>query len=122
VNVNEPDYQKAPFVYHLLTDYHQAAQSIKALRSAQLDDASREAHRVIATGIFNRMYVLWQMKVIGADVFGVVISRRAAQLWLEHVAPLDKAVRERARGSADDEGAVHPMELFYRAYADGRLI
>lgn len=125
-----PRPQDAQFLLMLLERYHQAAQIFKALRedkAAQdkgtnlMSIQERENSRVAVTGLFNHLYVLVQSRMLTPEGFSIVISPRAASLWLELVAPLDAAVRlaqaARSGGEAAPLGE-HPIDRFYRRYAD----
>ena len=83
-----------------------------------LRPAEQEQHRLRATGFFNHLYRLFQAQLIDPDLFVLVLEPAAARLWLDHVAPLDRAIR-RAAGGGDEE---HPVETFYRRYADTRQL
>jgi hypothetical protein len=65
------------------------------------------------------MYRLLVAGLLDAELFTLVIPPRGAELWLEHVAPLDRAIRQRVQG--EPPNAPHPIESFYRNYAAGQL-
>lgn len=116
-----PDYHRSMIINALLTDYVAVAASLKALRGQPFLARTVERHRSLATGWFNRVALLYRHGLLSADDLQLVASPRAAQLWVRHVAPLDKAVREKSQGQ-DPEGRRHPIEHFWREYAEGRLV
>ncbi len=112
----------ATLLYTLLKDYHETARHIKALRADQetpglLTDELREAHRHAATGWFNAVFVLWMTGSLAMETLKAVASPRAAQLWLEYVAPLDKAIRLSRGGKAEN-----PVETFWTEYVKKQLV
>lgn len=113
----QPDYLRSMTINGLLKDYAAVAQSLKRLRDLP---SPTETDRVQATEWFNRVFVLYASALLSVDDLPLVTSRRAAQLWVELVAPLDRVVREVANGP-DDEGYVNPVEEFWRDYAAGQL-
>lgn len=123
------NYERALLLHQLLKDYQDVAESLKFLReytaNGQIQPASihtpAEGHRSRATGWFNRVYLLYRAGLLSPDDVLLVASPRAAQLWRDHVAPLDRAVRASAQEPMP-EGAVHSVEGFWNTYADGRLL
>lgn len=125
-----PSPQEALLVLTILERYQQVAQILKALREDRTAQAmganlmsvqERENSRVAATGLFNQLYMLVQSRLLTPDGFSLVLAPRAAQLWLEYVAPLDAAVRLAAAAREGSEAPAlgeHPIELFYRKYAE----
>lgn len=123
------DYARSLLLHQLLKDYQDVAVSLKVLRSGcqsetcQLEEQpcqKLDPHRSHATGWFNRVFTLYRFGLLTVDDLQIVAPPRAAQLWRDHVAPLDKVVREAAHGP-DAEDYVHPVEVFWRDYADGKL-
>lgn len=105
-------------LYTLLKDYHETAKHVKRLRDDQtLTPEEREYHRAAATGWFNAVFVLWQMKAITKETLYAVASPRAAMLWLEFVAPLDKAIRLSKGGTEKN-----PVEKWWTKYAKKELV
>ena len=120
-----PNYARALLLWQLLDRYHQIVPSLKALRAhaeqtTPLQPDQVEHHRWMATGIFNQMATLWLSGHLDSELLMQVITPSAAHLWLTYVAPLDKAVRVTHRDA--DPDAKHPIEAFYEALAEGRLI
>lgn len=104
----------------LLERYHVAAQAIKRLREGVENPATVESYRVIATGIFNHLYVLLRAGMISPQMFALVLSPRAAALWLEYVAPLDAEIRLAAGARSTRKAAplgTLPIETFYQRFA-----
>lgn len=116
----QPDYLRSMVINELLKDYHALTPALKALRQGGLPTDEQEWQRSLATGWFNRVFALYASGLLSVADLQLVASPRAAQLWRDHVAPLDKAVREAAHGP-DHEGYVNPVEQFWREYADGQL-
>lgn len=117
--------EDALLLYTLKTDYHALTPSLKALRASVAGDLALlpeqiEIHRHTVTGWFNAVYALWMSKAITKELLFLVASPRAAQLWVEFVAPLDKAVREAAHGAGD--GRMNPVEKFWTRYAKKELL
>lgn len=121
--------ERALLAIDLLSRYHAIVPSLRALRAHQQQTRSSwdqafltatlvEEHRHLATGLFNHLFLLFQHQLIDVDLFCLVISRAGAKLWLEHVAPLDGQVRSRHRSPSDEPEAEHPVEHFYRRYAE----
>lgn len=114
----------APLVYQLLKDYHETAQSLKALRRLRADPLSDpllvETHRAKATGWFNAVAVLYLRGLIDQTLFRAVAEPRAAQLWCELVADLDREVRRSAGGDKAAE-TIPMVERLWRDYAEGKL-
>lgn len=122
----------------LLEKYHQVAQVFKVLRKerdirkhfdqgdllkghGEMSAEDIEAHRAVATGLFNQLFILVQNRLIDPAMLAVVLQPRAASLWLELVAPLDAEVRTAAAARAGMTALTfgeHPIEIFYRKYAD----
>lgn len=126
-----PDHSSALLALNLLERYHAIAQDLKVLLEEMavyrkmgtftLPAATIEAHRVQATGLFNHLCRMLFAGLLSPELFTFVIDRRAAKLWLEHVAPLDHAIRKAA---AEREGrqalglGETVIEVFYQRYAD----
>lgn len=131
----QPDYLRSMIINALLQDYHALTPDLKFLRrvrqksetthyspAVMLDEMPGvESSRHRATGWFNRVAQLYRAGLLTAADLSLIASPRAAQLWRDHVLPLDRAVREAAQGTPP-EGAVHPVEHFWCEYAEGRLV
>lgn len=121
--MNSPD---ALLVYQLLKDYHrEVAPALKTLgrllAAGPLSDPSLvETERVAATGWFNQVATLYLRGLIDERTFRTVASPRAAALWVELVAPLDREVR-RAAGGEDAANVVTMVERLWRDFAEGHL-
>lgn len=121
----QPDYRRSMVIDGLLKDYHAITPDLRALRTPcdcgqKAPCAATEGRRHRVTGWFNRVFTLYRAGLLGLDDLQLVASPRAAQLYVAHVAPLDRAVREAAHGP-DPMGSVHPIEAFWRDYAEGQL-
>lgn len=114
------DYARSLLLHQLLKDYQDVAQALKMLRAGNLEAVNAEHYRNLATGWFNRVFTLYRFGLLTVDDLQIVAPPRAAQLWRDHVARMDKAVREAAHGP-DAEDYAHPVEVFWRDYADGKL-
>jgi len=117
------DSSPALLLYLILRDYHDVAQSLKYLRTAQhalwRPSWIVERHRVRATGWFNRIALL-SGRLTDREL-QLVASPDAARLWLAYVLPLDRAVRRRAHGDAS-MGRRSFVEVFWSEYATGRVL
>lgn len=126
----QPDYLRSMTINGLLKDYAAVAPHLKFLRAEMAfkathryfsaEDEQIETARSQASEWFNRVFNLYANGLLSVADLQLVASPRAAQLFVDHVAPLDRVVREAAHGP-DAEGAVHPVEAFWRDYALGQL-
>jgi len=121
-----PNGVEASLALTLMERYHEAAQHLRWLASAQKAEGGMwqervavEAHRVKATRIFNALYGLVQGRLISPDMFCLVLPRSGAHLWLTHVLPLDQAVANAgaARDGLGSWSGPSDMEMFYSKYA-----
>jgi hypothetical protein len=110
---------RANFALHLMDRYHAILPQLKALRSNEGTPEDIEAARFEVSYHFGSLFTLYRGGFIDAELLQSAISPGAAKLFIDHVAPLDKAVRERT--ATDPDGYTHPVEEFWREYAHGRL-
>lgn len=109
----------AMLVYQLLKDYHETAMHLKALRGGLDSSFEVETHRRAATGWFNHVGTLYLRGLIDERTFRIVASERAAKMWVEFVAGLDREIRIKAGSGAED---MPILERFWREYSEGRLM
>lgn len=122
-----PDYARAALIYQLRKDYHAITPDLKWLRKEPHSgerwemDGQREESRSRASGWFGAVLTLYRSGLLTTADMQIVASPAAARLFVDHVAPLDAAVRVAAHG-AEDANYVHPSVAFWTALADGQLL